>query len=117
MRESGSLQEELRTFPCEELLIIDGLWRRYSNDRFGFSVQKTIYVDCGAKLDGKYPGDEIWNRFYDRVGWADVRYDTQSPEGHLPLPLPVPFSGVAASWSVSSLRFSSLASRLANCSR
>ena len=106
-------EEELRTFPCEELLIIDGLWRRYSNDRFGFSVQKTIYVDCGAKLNGKYPGDEIWERFYDRVGWADVRYDTQSPEGHLPY-LPFGFG-----WWVGEFSFivSSLASRLANCSR
>jgi hypothetical protein len=61
--------EELRNFPCEELKAIDSLWVKYSNGHFGFSVQKKIYVDCGAKLDGNYPGKEIWEKFGDRVGW------------------------------------------------
>jgi hypothetical protein len=61
--------EELLNFPCTDLKTIDKLWVKYSQGRFGFSVQKRIYVDCGAKLDGKYPGDEIWREFGDRVGW------------------------------------------------
>jgi len=62
-------ETELRNFPCEDLRAIDGLWVKYSNGRFGFSVQKKIYVECGAKLDGKYPGDKIWEKFGDLVGW------------------------------------------------
>jgi hypothetical protein len=62
-------QEELLNFDCETLLTIDGLWVKYSNGHFGFSVQKQIYVECGAKLDGNYPGDDIWEKFGDRVGW------------------------------------------------
>jgi len=63
--------DELLNFPCEELRSIDGLWVKYSKGRFGFSVQKDIYVACGGKLDGKYPGDEIWEEFGDRVGWRE----------------------------------------------
>lgn len=61
--------EELLNFPCTDLQTIDRLWAKYSQDKFGFSVQKKIYVECGAKLDGKYPGDKIWHEFCDRVGW------------------------------------------------
>jgi GUN4-like len=63
--------DELLSFPCEELRTIDGLWVRYSEGHFGFSVQKSIYVSCGGELDGKYPGGEIWERFGDRVGWRE----------------------------------------------
>ncbi|MGA1283379.1 MAG: NACHT domain-containing protein [Prochlorothrix sp.] len=52
-KEEGQLfeQEELLNFPCEELLTIDGLWRKYSEDRYGFSVQKEIYARCGGILE------------------------------------------------------------------
>jgi hypothetical protein len=63
--------EELLNFPCEELLAIDRLWVKHSQGQFGFSVQKEIYVACGAKLDGKYPGDQIWKDFATRVGWRE----------------------------------------------
>lgn len=67
--------EELLNFPCEELLAIDRLWVKYSNGHFGFSIQKKIYVGCGATLDGQYPGHEIWHKFCDRIGWS-VEGDT-----------------------------------------
>jgi hypothetical protein len=62
-------RKDLEEFPCEDLKTIDDLWVQYSQGRFGLSVQKQIYVDCGAKLDGQYPGDKIWDEFMDRVGW------------------------------------------------
>ncbi|MGG6237919.1 GUN4 domain-containing protein [Nodosilinea sp. AN01ver1] len=61
--------DELLNFPCSDLRTIDRLWVKYSQGKFGFSVQKKIYVEYGAKLDGKYPGDKIWHTFCDRVGW------------------------------------------------
>jgi hypothetical protein len=86
--------DELLNFPCEELLAIDGLWVKYSQGKWGFSVQKRIYVECGAKLDGKYPSDKIWEKFGDRVGWGKdnrwIRYDSfifhlsLSPVGEFP---------------------------------
>ena len=86
-------REELLNFPCEELLTIDRLWRKYSNDRYGFSVQKEIYVRCGAKLDGEYPGNEIWRKFATEVGWRvkdsyknydDLTWNSIHVSGHLP---------------------------------
>ena len=62
-------REDLLNFPCADLKAIDGLWIKYSKGKFGFSVQKEIYIACGAKLYGKYPGDKIWYDFCDRVGW------------------------------------------------
>jgi hypothetical protein len=86
-------------------------------------VQKQIYVDCGAKLDGEYPGDKIgWDEFRDRVGWRKdgeyVDYDALkanpsfSPTGEFPK-----LRGSLRSGSGLRRDFSSLAQRLANCSR
>ncbi|MGF1524644.1 MAG: GUN4 domain-containing protein [Leptolyngbyaceae cyanobacterium] len=88
------ISDELLNFPCADLLTIDRLWVKYSKGKFGFSVQKQIYVECGATLDGEYPGDKIWDQFCDRIGWrkegiwfgySDVTFDTTAPTGHLPL--------------------------------
>jgi hypothetical protein len=62
-------KDELLNFPCTDLRTIDCLWVKYSQGKFGFSVQKQIYKECGAKLDGQYPSSKIWNKFCDRVGW------------------------------------------------
>jgi len=85
-------QENLQNFPCDILNNIDDLWTRYSNRRFGFSRQKQIYLGIGGKLDGKYPGDNIWNNFGRQVGWWDgswlsyneLTFDLSAPAGHLP---------------------------------
>ncbi|MEY2977588.1 MAG: hypothetical protein RLZZ435_1727 [Cyanobacteriota bacterium] len=118
-KEEGQLfeREELLNFPCEDLLTIDRLWRKYSNDRYGFSVQKEIYVRCGAKLDGEYPGDEIWKKFGAAVGWyvnqewyRDILYDGTGVQGHLPKMGEIFYTKPIL------LSYSSLASRLVNCS-
>ncbi|MEH2347858.1 MAG: GUN4 domain-containing protein [Nostoc sp.] len=59
---------QLLNFPCTDLCTIDRLWVKYSNGRFGFSVQKEIYLSVGGKLDRKY-NKEAWEKFGDRVGW------------------------------------------------
>lgn len=127
-KQSGNwfISDELLNFPCADLLTIDQLWVKYSQGRFGFSVQKQIYVECGGKLDGKYPGDTIWRKFGDKVGWRvngswiyyrDVTFSTSAPQGHLP------FGGELGWWGVSrryaSVRgwalFVSLFSRIQTC--
>ncbi|MEZ2317485.1 MAG: GUN4 domain-containing protein [Microcoleus sp.] len=59
-------QEHIEKFPCEDLRTIDQLWVKYSDGRFGFSVQKRIYQSLGgtSKLDEK-----VWEAFGDKVGW------------------------------------------------
>ncbi len=64
-------RSELLNFPCDELRAIDGLWVKYSNGHFGFSVQKQIYVECGGQLDGNDSSLEVWMEFCDRVGWIN----------------------------------------------
>ncbi|MBD1851011.1 GUN4 domain-containing protein [Cyanobacteria bacterium FACHB-502] len=80
--------EELLNFPCTDLKTIDQLWVKYSEGKFGFSVQKQIYVECGAKLDGEYPGAQIWEKFCDRVGWRKdgkwLNYRDLNPSNSFP---------------------------------
>ena len=45
--------ESIEKFPCEDLGTIDQLWVKYSNGRFGFSVQKRIYQSLGGNVIGK----------------------------------------------------------------
>ena len=62
-------EDDLRNFPCDELLAIDRLWVQYSNGLYGFSVQKEIYVECGGKLDFSYPGSKTWDDFVIKIRW------------------------------------------------
>ncbi len=84
--------DELLNFPCTDLRTINRLWVKYSDGRFGFSVQKEIYLSVGGKPDGNYY-EEAWKNFGDRVGWrvetswisyTKVIFDTSAPRGHLP---------------------------------
>ena len=96
-------RDELLNFPCEELLAIDALWVKYSDGKFGFSVQKDLYLKCGGIADGKYYEKAFFD-FFDQVKWSTITYDLSAPEGHLP------------SWVVVDNRvISSLASRLVKC--
>jgi serine/threonine protein kinase len=85
--------ENIDNFPCEDLRSIDWLWVKYSNGKFGFSVQKRIYQGLGGTEEYK-----IWDAFADRVGWingkiyqgflyhSDVSFYNikKAPEGRLP---------------------------------
>jgi hypothetical protein len=59
--------ESIKKFPCEELRTIDKLWVDYSNGKFGFSVQKKVWIACGG-VPGKYDYD-VYKKFADQVGW------------------------------------------------
>ncbi|MFM6272673.1 MAG: GUN4 domain-containing protein, partial [Dolichospermum sp.] len=84
--------EDVKNFPREELRKMDQLWVKYSNGKFGFSVQKQIWLELGGKLDGE-PDLDTYSNFGDRVGWRQngewLSYDsytfsTNAPSGHLP---------------------------------
>jgi len=93
--EEGWLNDEhIENFPCTDLRTIDRLWVKYSNGRFGFSVQKRIWESVGG-----IPGEwdyEIYKKFGDRVGWYEMKKDNwksyedftfslYAPGGHLPI--------------------------------
>ncbi|XZO02245.1 MAG: protein kinase domain-containing protein [Microcoleus sp.] len=64
-QEKGYLKVEyIKNFPCDDLRTIDQLWVKYSQGRFGFSVQKKIWLEVGGKLD-----NETERKIGDRIGW------------------------------------------------
>jgi hypothetical protein len=36
--------EEIKQISCDDLRMIDDLWRQYSQGRYGFSAQNQIYM-------------------------------------------------------------------------
>ena len=66
-------EEDIKLFPCEDLLAINYLWKHNSNGKFGFSSQKKLWLEYGGKPD-KYDY-EIWKKFGTQVGWYDPKTD------------------------------------------
>lgn len=62
--------EDMRSFPCGVLQVVDQLWRKYSSDRFGFTVQLQAYQSVGGNLDTLRTQDrEIIRQFAEKVSW------------------------------------------------
>jgi serine/threonine protein kinase len=91
-------EESIENFPCEDLRLIDGLWIKHSNGRFGFSLQKRIYQSLGGSREYN---SKIWEAFGERLGWikkgwgrtrgikgwlyySDITFNYDAPEAHLP---------------------------------
>nr|YP_010865360.1 hypothetical protein QQR83_pgp014 [Campylaephora boydenii]WGT74100.1 hypothetical protein [Campylaephora boydenii] len=76
---------DISIIPSEDLLNIDLLWQIYSRGKFGFSVQRKIWIANKCK----------WNIFWQTIGWTKqnipCRYPKEfiwtlnAPKGHLPL--------------------------------
>uniref|UniRef100_A0A7S0Q4D9 GUN4-like domain-containing protein n=1 Tax=Coccolithus braarudii TaxID=221442 RepID=A0A7S0Q4D9_9EUKA len=84
---------EIPRLPEADLASIERLWRAYSKDKFGYSVQSKIFNS--KKVNCKFED------FFDRIGWTNDQgkllrwlpdkgnefiYDLdKAPDGHLPL--------------------------------
>ncbi|KAK1294605.1 hypothetical protein QJS10_CPA16g00135 [Acorus calamus] len=85
---------EVQFIPADDLRSIDGLWREFSEGRFGYSIQKRVWEKSGRDF----------TRFFRKVGWmkrleSEVeQYNyrafpeefmwelkEETPMGHLPL--------------------------------
>ena len=87
--------EDIENYPLAPLKIVDRLWRRYSNDNFGFSIQLKAYRDVGGDLNTLIAQDQnLMFQFFKRVGWRnenqfifqkDWDVTPSSPAGFLPL--------------------------------
>ncbi|MEG3971849.1 GUN4 domain-containing protein [Microcoleus sp. T2B6] len=84
-------EEDIRKFPAKDLQTIDQLWVRHSHRRFGFSVQKGLWLKLGGK-PGVYDAT-VWEKFGDRVGWrvnsqwvyySELNFTSKAKPGHLP---------------------------------
>ncbi|MDJ1183949.1 GUN4 domain-containing protein [Roseofilum casamattae] len=76
---------DIENIPCLDLNIIDRLWKEYSQERFGFTIQATIWNEV----------TENYGMFCEQIGWSDREQDVlnnyldiedpkQVPPGYLP---------------------------------
>ncbi|BCX13331.1 MAG: GUN4 domain-containing protein [Thermosynechococcus sp.] len=76
---------EVEQFPVVDLQTIDQLWLAFSLGRFGYSVQRQLWLGCGQN----------WERLWEKIGWRQGKrwprypnefiWDLSAPRGHLPL--------------------------------
>lgn len=78
---------EIQFIPKDDLKVIDLLWRIYSKGKFGFSIQKKIWLMNNRK----------WDKLWKKIKWVDINngnmkrypqeflWTLEAPEGHLPL--------------------------------
>ncbi|WP_066383466.1 MULTISPECIES: GUN4 domain-containing protein [unclassified Anabaena] len=76
---------EVDNFPTVDLHTINNLWLVHSEGKFGFSVQRELWLSLGKN----------WDNLWTKIGWKNgnnwTRYpngftwDLTAPKGHLPL--------------------------------
>lgn len=76
---------EVERFPSIDLQTIDTLWRVHSEGKFGYSVQRDLWLS----------GGKDWEKLWTQIGWKSgnnwTRYPNEftwslaAPKGHLPL--------------------------------
>ena len=78
---------DLKNFPCNDLFIIDRLWVKHSKGKFGFSIQKKIWQDCGNEKFAEEVGWKKKGILGMNNGWKspwELTFDISAPKGHLP---------------------------------
>lgn len=76
---------EVEQFSGVDLQTLDRLWLAYSEGKFGFSVQRRLWLSVGQDWEKLWPrlawkDDNIWTRYPGGFIW-----DLSAPDGHLPL--------------------------------
>lgn len=76
---------EVESFPIADLQTINTLWLVYSEGKFGFSVQREIWLAVGKNWEKlwnqiNWKNGNNWTRYPDEFTW-----NLTAPKGHLPL--------------------------------
>jgi hypothetical protein len=76
---------EVEQFPETDLHTIDWLWWAYSEGKFGFSVQRKLWLSVGKDFVKLWPkigwkNGNNWTQYPNQFTW-----DLNAPVGHLPL--------------------------------
>lgn len=76
---------DISNVPADDLFTVDMLWRLYSRGKFGFSVQRKIWLSNNCN----------WEKLWNGIGWKkegmhcrypdDFMWTIEAPKGHLPL--------------------------------
>lgn len=89
---TGFYLDDLNHLSCQPLIITDSLWRKYSQDKFGFGIQSQIWFAQERTLSNKSEDHYISNiheialAFEEVVQWNKnaFQYSINAPVGHLP---------------------------------
>jgi hypothetical protein len=85
--------DDAMQFPCSVIQLIDHLWLKHSQGRFGFSVQKRIYTELGGTDDISRIDMNVLHATGDRLGvrangeWLEydqLNFTLEAPEGCFP---------------------------------
>ena len=76
---------QIKSFSTTDLQTIDLLWRIYSEGKFGYSIQRKLWLGVGRNWEKLWPKigwrqDGTWTRYPQEFTW-----DLTAPVGHLPL--------------------------------
>lgn len=76
---------EIEYLPIPDLQTIDQLWLAHSEGRFGYSVQRQLWLGAGKNWEALWPKigwreGKAWTRYPGGFTW-----DLTAPKGHLPL--------------------------------
>ncbi|MBE9181094.1 GUN4 N-terminal ARM-like repeat domain-containing protein [Oculatella sp. LEGE 06141] len=76
---------EVESFPITDLQTINSLWLLHSEGKFGFSVQRELWLGVGKD----------WDKLWEQIGWkrgnawtrypGEFTWNLSAPRGHLPL--------------------------------
>lgn len=74
--------EDMQKFSCNILQVVDRLWRDYSQERFGFSVQLQLYQEVGGSADTlRAQSVDFLEKLGNRNGWrVDGKWQGDSYE-------------------------------------
>jgi eukaryotic-like serine/threonine-protein kinase len=76
---------------CRDLSHINSLWLKYSQNHFGFTIQKEILDNLQSYYHGDF--DTTFEKFVKKVGWiskddtyqhSDLKFDLSAAKGELP---------------------------------
>ncbi len=101
-------EEDIQELPCPDLQTIDQLWVKYSQGRFGFTVQSRIWESVEEDY-GKLSDSVGWRLYSDWRRYPDLTFSLLAPVGHLPAAPFFTSSGVAVGWT------SSIPPKLVDC--
>jgi hypothetical protein len=78
---------EIKSIPDADMTTMDKLWRASSNGRFGYTVQREMWIQNNRQ----------WTKFFKAIDWVqgenniyrkwpqEFKYKKDAPKGHLPL--------------------------------
>lgn len=82
--------ESIEKLPYTDLRTIDKLWVKYSDGRFGFSIQKRVWIQCGGLVNTNLNAEEGlcnqvgWQKNNSLLNYSELNFLKNAPIGHLP---------------------------------